>query len=155
MQNNVPEQYKKMQDRFSLPRFEDLTETFKFEIDNNHKLIDQIRIEMSDKLFSIAERIIEPLIGGADTFSCIFEQDMVSESEREKLFALYKKVQVLKWENHLLAMRPNEKQTAEWINKAWDLWNSSLVSELSFFCRKMSENWTEMSFKEEKTSYHG
>src|SRR3989338_1889154 len=149
------EDYKKMQDKFKLPQLQELKDTFKIEIDANEKVIDQIRLEISDRIFSFSEKIIEPIIGGAETFSCLFEQDMVTEKERERLFHIYKSVQVLKWENHMLTVRPDEKKTAEWIKKTWDLWNNELGEELGALCKKMSENWTDMKFKNEKTVYHG
>lgn len=111
MDMQILEHYKKVQDKFNLPQLQELKDTFTFEIDNSEKLIDRIRIEISDRLFSFTERVIEPIIGGADIFSCLFEQDMITEKEREKLFKLYKSVQVLKWENNLLVVRPDEKKT--------------------------------------------
>ncbi len=147
--------YKKIQDKFNLPHLEELKDAFKFEVDNDDKIIDQIRIEISDKLFSLSERILEPIIGGAETFSGMFEQEMISEPDRERLFRLYKKIQVLKWENNLLAVRPEEKKTAEWIKKTWDFWNNELGKEMAGLCKRMSENWKDMRFQNEKTLYHG
>jgi len=155
MQPQILERYKKIQDRFNLPHLNDLSNVFTFEVEDNDKLIDQIRIEISERVFSLSEKVIEPIIGGADTFSNLFEQDMLSERERENLFKLYKKVQVLKWENNLLAVRPNEKLTAEWIKKTWEFWNNELAGELSELCKKMAINWTDMKFKNESTLYHG
>ena len=154
MQDSL-ERYRKMQDKFKLPQLQELKDTFKFEVDNSGKVIDQIRVEMSERLFSFTEKIIEPIIGGAESFSCLFEQDMVTERERERLFEVYKRIQVLKWENNLLTVRPDEKGTAEWIKKTWELWNRELGEELAGLCRKMSDNWSGMKFKNEKTIYHG
>ena len=155
METAVLEQYKKMQDKFRLPHLQELKDAFKFDIETSDKLIDQIRIEISDRIFSFTERMIEPIIGGAETFSCLFEQDMITENEREKLFTLYKKVQVLKWENNMLVVRPDDKKTADWIKKTWHLWNNELGDQLFELSKKMSENWTDMTFKNEKTVYHG
>ncbi len=154
MQDSL-ERYRKMQDKFKLPQLQELKDTFKFEVDNSGKVIDQVRAEMSERLFSFTEKIIEPIIGGAETFSCLFEQDMVTERERESLFELYKRVQVLKWENNMLSVRPDEKRAAEWIKKTWDLWNNDLGEKLAVLCKKMSDNWSGMKFKNEKTTYHG
>lgn len=157
MEPQILERYKKIQGRFGLPQLQELRDAFKFEIDphGNEKIIDQIRMEISDRLFSFTEKVIEPIIGGAESFSCLFEQDMVTERERERLFGLYKRIQVLKWENNLLTVRPEEKKTAEWIKKAWDFWNNELGTELAALCGQMSESWKDMTFKDEKTIYHG
>lgn len=155
MEKTAFQHYKRVQDKFNLPRLEELKDAFKFEVDNNDRIIDQIRIEISEKVFSFSERILEPIIGGAESFSGLFEQQMVSEPEREKLFNLYKKVQMLKWENNLLAVRPDERKAAEWIKKTWELWNDEIGGELALLCKKMSENWKDMKFQNEKTAYHG
>ena len=152
----IPERYKKLQTRFDLPSFKELKDRFKLDVEEEEKLFEQIRNEMSDKLFSFSERIIEPLVSGAsDSFCCLFEQDMITKKERQKLFDLYKKIQTLKWESNVLAMRPDEKQTAAWIKVAWDLWNTSMESELVTICKKFSESWKTMTFTDEKTNYHG
>ena len=154
MKTGVPEKYRKMQEKFNLPHFSELHQTFKFDMENIEN-VDQIRTEMSDQLFSFTDKVIEHIIVGGESFCCLFEQDMITEVERQKLFDLYKKVQVLKWENNLLNIKPNEKKSVEWIRKTWDLWNSELENELTGLCKKMSANWGDLQFKSEKTMYHG
>lgn len=155
MNPEIMEKYKRMQDIFNLPHLNVLKNTFKIEIEEDEKLFEQIRLEVSDRLFAFTEKIIEPIIGGTDTFSGIFEQNMLTEKERETLFRLYKKIQVLKWENNLLVMKPDERQTAKWIKKTWDFWNNDLEGELRAICKKLSISWKVLKFKDEKTSYLG
>lgn len=151
----VLERYRRVQEKFGLPHLNELKETFKFDIDNDQEIFDQIRHEMSERLFSFTERIIEPIIAGSESICCLFEQNMVSNREKELLFELYKKMQVLKWENNLLILKPDEKQTLEWIRKSWDFWNNDLGEELSKMCKKLSESWKELEFREARTNYHG
>ncbi len=155
MNPKILEQYKKMQGKFRLPQLVDLKNAFKIEINDEEKVFDQIRNEISEKLFTFTERIIEPIIGGSEAFCCMFEQDMIDENERKGLFELYKKIQVLKWENNLLILKSDEKQTAKWIKKTWNLWNNELENELMRICRKFSVSWKYMTLKDEKTNYHG
>lgn len=154
MKTDVLERYRKMQEKFNLPQINDLKQTFKFDVENFDN-IDQIRAEMSDQLFAFTDKVIEHIIVGGESFCCLFEQDMINQDERNRLFELYKKVQVLKWENHLLTIKPNEKRTIEWIRKTWGLWNNELEHELTGLCKKMSQNWGDLHFKKEKTQYHG
>jgi hypothetical protein len=154
MKNDVLERYRKMQEKFNLPQLNELKATFKFDLENFEN-IDQIRAEMSDQLFTFTEKVIEHIIVGNESFCCLFEQDMITPDERKTLFDLYKKVQVLKWENNLLTIKPNEKKTVEWIRKTWDLWNTGLEDELIKICKKMSENWSDLHFTTEKSQYHG
>lgn len=149
------ERYKRAQEKFGLPRFNELKGTFKFDIENDNEIFDQIRHEISERLFSFTERIIEPIIAGSESICCLFEQSMVSQKEKKTLFDLYKKIQVLKWENNLLILKPDEKQTMEWIRKTWDFWNNELGEELGKTCKKLSESWKDLRFKEARTHYHG
>ncbi len=144
-----------MQERFDLPQLRDLRRTFEFEIDDKEDILDQIRAEISEKIFSFTERIIEPIIMGSDSVSSLFEQDMISQVERDRLFDLYKEIQALKWENNYLIIYPNDNKTAEWIKKAWDLWNNQLQADLASLCRKFSLSWTMLRMADEKTHYHG
>ncbi len=154
MTSEIPERYKRMQDKFSLPKLTDLRETFKFEIENEDEIIDQIRNEISEKLFTFTERIIEPIIAGSDSLCCLFEQNMITEDERTRMFELYKKIQALKWENNILMLRPDEKATAKWIKKTWNLWNTELEGELSYICKKLSSTWNDLQFENYKSHYH-
>ena len=51
------ERYKKIQEKFNLPQLHDLRNTFKFELEDSEKLIDDIRTEISDRLFGFTEKI--------------------------------------------------------------------------------------------------
>ncbi len=144
-----------MQDKFDLPHLNELKETFKFDIEENERLFDQIRTGVSDRLFAFTERIIEPVIAGSESYSCIFEQEMLSDQERQRLFDIYKKIQVLKWENNLLMLQQNDQKTAAWVKKTWELWSEELEKELSDVCRKLSDSWSDLKLKTESQSYQG
>ncbi len=149
------EKYKRIQERFGLPHLNELKEIFKLDLEDDEVTFDELRGEISDKLFMFTEKTIEPIIAGYDSFSGMYEQNMLSEKEITSLFKLYKKIQVLKWENNLLMLKPEEKATAEWIKKVWTFWNQEFEPELSKTCRKLSVSWQNLEFKNEKTSYHG
>ena len=80
--------YKKLQERFGLPKLHELKNTFKFEINGENEIFDQIRVEMSDRLFSFSDRIIEPIIAGSEAYCCLYEQNMLTEEERQELFEI-------------------------------------------------------------------
>ncbi|HLC67927.1 MAG TPA: hypothetical protein VJI12_03535 [archaeon] len=149
------QRYRRMQDKFDLPQLKELKARFKFEVEENEKIFDQIRTEISERLFTFTDKIIEPIIAGADSYACLFEQEMLTDGERQKLFDIYKKIQVLKWENNLLMVQPDENKTAEWVKKTWELWNNELEGELSKTCKKLSNSWSTIRFETEKQNYHG
>lgn len=155
MNEEIFEKYKKFKEKFELPRFSDLERAFRIEINTDGKVIDAVRGEISDRIFNFSERILEPIFNYPEALCCFFEQDMITKAEKERLFGLYKKIQALKWENNYLTIHPNDKKTAEWINKAWELWNKELHSELVNICKKFSSGWSVMKFSDEKTYYHG
>lgn len=154
MKVNGIERYRRMQEKFNLPRLNELKQAFKFDVENLEN-IDQIRTEISDQLFTFTERVIEHLIVGNESFCCLFEQNMLEPDERKKLFEMYKKIQVLKWENNLLMIRPNDKKTGEWIRKTWELWSNELEAESTKICKKLSTGWSDLKFKSEKVQYTG
>ena len=145
------QRYRRMQDKFDLPQLKELKARFKFEVEENEKIFDQIRTEISERLFTFTD----PIIAGADSYACLFEQEMLTDGERQKLFDIYKKIQVLKWENNLLMVQPDENKTAEWVKKTWELWNNELEGELSKTCKKLSNSWSTIRFETEKQNYHG
>jgi hypothetical protein len=149
------EKYKRIQERFGLPQLNELKEIFKLEIEDDNVTFDEVRIEISDKLFMFNEKIIEPIISGYESFSSMYEQGMLSEKDVKNLFKLYKKIQVLKWENNLLMLKPDEKATAAWIKKVWAFWNQEFEPEIGKICKKLSESWQNLEFKDEKAVYHG
>lgn len=155
MNPEIVERYKKVQEKFNLPHLTQLRDTFKFDIEEENEMFDRIRVEISERLFSFTERILEPIVAGSDCFASMVEQNMVTKEEREKLFTIYKKMQVLKWENNLLIVRPNEKQTLDWIKKTWNFWNSELGLELGKICKKLSVSWDTLEFKTKKAYYQG
>ena len=147
--------YKKLQEKMGLPKLTELKNTFKFELNNDHEVFDQIRVEISDRLFAFSDRIVEPIIAGSDSFCCLFEQDMITKKEREEMFVIYKKIQELKWQNNLLMIKPNEKSTAEWIQQTWNLWNNEMSVTLATLCKKLAISWKDLKIKDEKAYYHG
>jgi hypothetical protein len=155
MNSDILERYKKMQERFNLPQLKELKDTFKFEIENEDGIFDQIRNGISDRLFAFTEKIIEPIIAGSDSFCCLFEENMLTDNERNDLFRLYKKIQVLKWENNLLLTHPNDKETMKWIRKAWNFWNSELEDKIIKICKKFSVGWECLEIENKETTYHG
>ncbi len=149
------QKYKRIHERFGLPKLTELKATFKLNLEDDEVTFDEIRTEISDKLFMMTEKIVEPIIAGYDSFSGMYEQGMLTEKEVASLFRLYKKIQVLKWENTLLMLKHDEKETAEWIKNVWGFWNGEFKPELTNVSKKLSASWKNLEFKEKKTDYHG
>ena len=150
----ISNKYKKMQSKFQLPYFAELKETFNLEIDDNKEIFNDIRNEISEKIFAFTERIIEPLLYGSDSMTSILEAEMITEHERKKIFNLYKKIQHLKWRNNMLIIKPDEEEIAKWIKDIWNLWKNELEAELTNICKKLSISWKELKIENKKTNYY-
>lgn len=154
---SIKKQAKILQRQYKLPKISELTK--KFDIDSSDlKSLDELRLEMSDSLFDLAEKIIEPVVAG-ENFCCMFEQQMLNKEETERLLELYKKIQALKWENNMLSIKPDDKKAAECIKKMWEV-HSELEDGLIEICEKFAKEWETFEFKtsnnkESKTCYFG
>ena len=156
MEKNILEKYKKFKVIYKLPHFSELETNFKIDCENiSTGVIDHIRNEMSEKIFSVSERILEPIIGNFDSLSSVYEQDMIKKDEKRKLFNIYRKIQVLKWKNTMLMINPDDKESAKWIKDTWTLWKNELKTEVTILCKNMSVRWDTFESKKENPNYCG
>jgi len=149
--SEVLKEYQRMQERYKLPQLDHLQSVFQFELEECNN-IDNIRDEISDRLFDFTERVIEPLIWSMHNCHMI-ERDMLNNDESSELFAIYKKIQSLRWKNNLLAIRPDATGTAEWIRDMWEFWRG-FEGRAATLCMKFSKGWETLHFKETTTDYH-
>lgn len=148
---DILEEYKKLQVKFNLPEIQELKTMFQF--DDNVAGIEEMRSEMSSKVFEFMERVVEPLVWCNNQCHMI-EKSMLTEDESQELFSTYKKTQALKWRNNLLSMKPDQKESAKLIKDLWDFWNA-FEPNMSKICMKFSEGWSDLRFKQEHVNYHG
>lgn len=147
----VLDSYKRLQQKFGLPHLEKLQSAFQFEIDDEADL-DDIRNEISGKLFDFSERVIEPLLWSVH-YRHIIERNMLAAHETRSLFELYKQIQAFRWRNNLLLLRPDEDATARLILDLWIFWKrfGDVAGEV---CVKFSKGWANLNFKETVAEYH-
>jgi hypothetical protein len=144
--------YKKLQEKFGLPQLDKLQSAFKFEVEENDDL-DDIRNEISSKLFEFTENIIEPLLWSSH-YCHIVERDMLAAKENPRIFEFYKQIQALRWRNNMLTISPNAEETARWIVDFWSFWGN-FEHFASTLCTKFSRGWENLIFKETVTEYQG
>lgn len=149
----VMEKYKKFQDVHNLPHLSKLTQTFGFDIEEEDEILDQIRLEVFEKILSFTEKVLEPIIMGSESYSSMLEQEMLSKREREDLFDIYRKIQSLKWQNYMISLKPDETKNAEWIKKAWSFWTDDFEKKIMETCSKLSAGWDNIKFEKPKKNY--
>jgi hypothetical protein len=132
----------------------DIQKAFAIDFIPGVEVVDQMRTEMSDKLFDFTEKIIEPLLGNPENLCCMFEQGMMDRDDMKELFSIYKKVQELKWKHNLLILTNDKKGTEEWIKSTWKLWTEDIQQKLIRLCEKLSDGWAKVNFTDAKTDYH-
>ncbi|MFC2143353.1 hypothetical protein ACFLQN_03060 [Candidatus Aenigmatarchaeota archaeon] len=150
---NFLDKYKKTKLKLDFPQINEIKETFKFELDEDENVLEQIRMEIFDRIFIFTEKIIEPLISDPDGLSSYIEQGMIEEEQRDRLFKLYSKIQMIKWENNRLAIDSNEREILKWIKKTWEFWNEELKDELTLICKTLSKSWSEIKENKDQLDY--
>jgi hypothetical protein len=152
MPESIFSSYKRLQERFGLPHLQKLQTTFQLDIEPECNL-DEIRSEISNKLFEFTEHAIEPLLWSGHHCH-IMEREMLNPEEGERIFELYKEIQALKWRNNLLSIRRNPEETAVWIHDLWMFWRRFEIFATDL-CLKFSDGWKTLRFKEIKPEYQG
>ncbi|MBI5332129.1 MAG: hypothetical protein HZB65_01005 [Candidatus Aenigmarchaeota archaeon] len=147
----ISEEYKKLQARFDLPELESLNNVFQFDKDISN--IEDMRNEMTNRLFEFSENVVEPLLW-CNNHCHMIERDMLLNEENTTLFDIYKQVQSFKWRNHLLSLKPNKQDSLCLIKDLWTFWNA-FEPGMSKICRRFSAAWTNLKFKNENVGYHG
>jgi len=144
--------YKKLQEKYGLPHLDALQTTFQFKIDNETDF-DDIRNEISGKLFDFTERVIEPLLLSMHYCHTI-ERDMLNPDETREVFEIYKRIQSLRWRNNMLLVSSGIDETAKWIADLCGFW-SDFEPVATRLCAKFSRGWSNLRFKDADTEYHG
>ncbi len=145
------EEYKRIQAKFNLPEISELKNAFQFT--ENISDLDEMRNEMTNKIFEFTERVIEPLVW-CNSQCHMIEKSMLTDEESKDLFSTYKKTQALKWRNNLLTIKPDKKESAKLIKDLWDFWNA-FEPNMSKICIKFSDGWSDLKFKKEHVEYNG
>ncbi|NOZ81978.1 MAG: hypothetical protein GXO63_02400 [Candidatus Micrarchaeota archaeon] len=146
-------EYEKLQKKYNLPSKKWLVENFSFREEEGLPPLLQAKKDIKEKLSDVSA-IIEPLIGGVESYRSYIERTMLSASEKKTLFEIYKKIQSLLWEAEILTIKFSERECAEWIKKVRNFWEESSPLMTEIF-RNLSVKWQKYRRKNEKTVYHG
>ena len=147
-------QYQKLKQKYkNLPDFKWLEENFNVKIKDDSPMLEQIREQMEKKILGIRD-LIEPIIGASETYSSWFERKMITDREKEELFKIYKKLQIIYWKSNKIGLGSLEKEYVDLIVSVKDLW-TDLKPALTSVFDKIMIGWAKYSKKEDDTSYHG
>jgi len=148
-------EYSKLRKKYKkLPEWEWLDRNFKMKMEEEGPLLDQVRCSVVEKLDLMARNIVEPIIGGGESYCCYYERGMLTPAEKEQLFEIYKVLQSLLWKSNSLAVDFEEKGTAEWLADVKEKFEE-VGPNLIKICEKLSDGWCNYKKHEVETAYHG
>jgi len=148
-------EYSKLRKKYKkLPEWEWLDRNFKMKMEEEGPLLDQVRCSVIEKLDLMAHSIIEPIIGGGESYCCYYERGMLTPVEKEKMFEIYKVLQSLLWKSNAIAVDFDEKGTAEWLANVKEKFEE-VGPALVKLCEKLSDGWSSYKKHEVETAYHG
>lgn len=136
-----------------LPDWKWLKANFKVKVEDGN-LVDSVRVAVSDKLDQVAHDMIEPIIGNSESYCCYFERRMLAETEREKLFEIYRQLLTLLWQGNMLAIDFSDKGFADWLAKVHTDWER-LKPVITTMFGKLATGWQNYKKPTEETCYHG
>jgi len=154
MEQKIKKKYNELKEKYSLPDFGEINPIFSiYKIENEDFLLKQIRKKIIGKTISMSE-ILENFLHPDTTLSDIYECRVFSDSERDRIFKIYKKLKILEKESIELSLEPDEKMEAEFIKNVWNSWDD-IKQEMLFFIRKVKEFWKNELPKPKIEGYFG
>jgi len=154
MEQKIKKKYNELKEKYSLPDFDEINPIFSiYKIENEDFLLKQIRKKIIGKTISMSE-ILENFLHPDTILSDIYECKVFSDSERDRIFKLYKKLKILEKESIELSLEPDEKMEAEFIKNVFNSW-SNIKQEMLFFIRKVKEFWKNELPKSKIEGYFG
>lgn len=138
----LKDDYRKFQEKYSLPNFEQLNQDFQIEKiaeSETDFLLREVRKYVTDKFFNYL-RFIESLINPSNSPMFVFAiAKTLSVSDKEKLAEIYKKITKIEIDFIDLDLNYSEEKEADSIKNYSKLWNE-IKKELSEIVEVMKKN---------------
>ncbi len=150
----IKKQYELLRKKRGLPAFAELDSEFEISsIESEGFLLREIRRKIIDKVHEVsamAEEAMHPDTNLAD----MYESRVFNESEKQRLFELYKRLMAASRQSSELAIESSDRLEASFINAFYLEWKS-IKPELLKFARKLREAWQKETDEAEKAGYMG
>src|SRR3989338_3822568 len=123
MAKGIKRQYELLRQKHKLPVFGEIDAEFEIsKIESEGFLLREIRRKIIEKVHevgSLVEEVMHPDTNLAD----LYESRVLDESEKQKLFELYKKLMAASRQSSELAIESSDKLEASFINSFYREWN--------------------------------
>lgn len=147
--------YKKLAQKHGLPGFKELDNEFEIgSLEESNFPLRDVRKKMAEKLDLLGEILGQILQPNPDSIVDMYECKYFEDNEKDKVFALYKDIQILLRENLLCAIRADQKKDAEWIKAVHDSWKDLKQKSLPFI-EMLKSTWKEKGDSETQLRYLG
>lgn len=152
----LKDSYEKIKEKYNFPDFRFMNENFEIEniqIEETELFVKMLRKHVTEKIFFVLrslEMFINPQTAPVFIMNIIKQ---LSESEKETLKELYKKLARYEIEAFGLEAEYNEKKEAEFVKQVASDWKS-IAEDLRFIYSAMKGNH-EKEFKKSTKSYFG
>ncbi len=146
--------YEAVRKKYPLPKFEELDAEFDIHcIDDGKFPLREVRhkiCERIDDLCIMLEEVLQP-----DTkVSNLYESRVFTESDKELIFLVFKKLMAIRKKAALISLRNNEREEAEFIAESYKQW-IALKKQLEPFFIKLVDAWQTDTDIKEQLSYFG
>ena len=152
---DIKKQYQELAKKHKLPDFDRLNMEFEIEnIDETGFLLRSILSKIGEKVEFFLGTLGEMLHPDSSNIYSIQEYRFFDESERKRLFDIYR--MLMSWSRNSIevSLMCDEKEEAKLINALLDEWKT-LKPELIRYFRKMKESWKVDTESKEDVGYLG
>ena len=150
MNQEIQEAYKKLAKKYSLPAFEAVNHELELStIENADFLLRDIRHKLVERIDFFAKLIEEQLHPEGASFSSLNESSDFTESEKKKIYVLYKKLMFIIRRGIETVVENDENDVAAYISTTFAAWHE-LKKEISAYTAKLKESWAkDIEYKED------
>lgn len=146
---SIKENYKKLQKKYRLPKFEDINKDFEIiTIEKKEFLLREVRRKISEKLELFA-KLLEGIFLPDATLTNLYESKIFTDKEREKIYNLFKKLMFFNRLSIETSINENNAKTSNFIKTFWKYW-TKMKRDLEKVIKKIKDSWKkEIEFKQE------
>lgn len=150
----IKDKYDELKKKNNLPDYSLMEYEFDLNtIDDEKQLLKEIRKKISDKI-EYFTKLLEGVLQPETNVICLHECKVFDEAEKDRMYALFRKMMILHRNADLAFLNTTEKSDAEFISNCMKEW-PSMKKELSFFVQKLRDSWNDEKELKEDLGYMG
>ncbi|MBI2108294.1 hypothetical protein HYT54_04150 [Candidatus Woesearchaeota archaeon] len=152
---DIKKQYQELAKKHKLPDFDKLDMEFEVStIEETRFLLRAIISRMGEKIEFYVSTLGDILHPDSSNMHAIQEYRFFDESERARMFEVYRKLMSSSRQSVEVSLNCDEKEEAEFISVFYGQW-AGMKPELAGFFRKMSDSWRTDSESKDDIGYMG